>query len=54
MSTTTTPEPPACMDCDAEKVVTVCSIARLDGGRAPIDLIEIVHASSCPVLRGVI
>lgn len=48
----TTPEPSPCLDCCGTESVTVGLIARRDGSRAPIELREITHASSCPKLRG--
>jgi len=45
---TATNETPACPDCDAERRVTPCTIA----GR-PSAIVETIHASTCPLLRGV-
>lgn len=47
-------KPSPCPDCDAEERVTPCTISRRGGGRAVIELVEVIHAATCPTLRGVV
>lgn len=44
---------PICPDCIAEERVTPCSIARRDGTRGVINLVETVHEPTCPHYQGV-
>lgn len=43
-------EPSPCPDCDATETVTECTIGGRPGGR----FVEVVHADSCPSLRGIV
>jgi hypothetical protein len=47
-------EPSPCPDCDATQTVTPAMIARRDGTRAEIKLVDTFHADTCPTLRGIV